>query len=129
MPDNDRPLPSLLTDFVRDITNLVQGEVALAKAELSESAHRLVTSLAELAIGALLAFAGLLVLLDALVHFLAQYMDPALAALLVGGVVALIGIVLLLKGRSTLDPENLALPRTGESLRRDAEFVREQIRG
>ena len=126
---DERPLTSLLTDLVRDVTDLVRKEIALAKAEVSESASKLGTGLIELAAGALLAFAGLLVLLNALVLKLSQYMDPALAALLVGGAVALLGIVLLLKGKSNLNPENLALPRTTASLQRDAELVKEQIRG
>lgn len=129
MPDTDRPLASLLTDLVRDVTALVRNEVALAKTELSESAGRIGSGVMEIAAGALLAFAGLLVLLNALVLQLAKYMDPALAALLVGGAVAVIGIFLLLKGKSNLDPDNLALLRTTQSLRQDTELVKEQIRG
>ena len=126
---DDRPLTSLFTDLVRDVTDLVRKEVALAKAEISENAQKLGTGLIELAAGALLTFAGLLVLLNALVLKLSQYMDAALAALLVGGAVALLGIVLLLRGKSHLDPEKLALNRTAASLQRDAELVKEQIRG
>ena len=129
MAEIDRPLTTLFTDLVRDVTDLVRKEIALAKAELGENVGKLTTGLIELAAGALLAFAGLLVLLNALVLKLSQYMDPALAALLVGGAVALLGIVLLLKGKSNLDPNNLALHRTSESLQRDAEMVKEQIRG
>ena len=126
---DERPLTGLLTDLVRDVTDLVRKEIALAKAEVSESASKLGTGLIELAAGALLTFAGLLVLLNALVLKLSQYMDAALAALLVGGAVALLGIVLLLRGKSNLDPESLALPKTTASLQRDAEMVKEQIRG
>lgn len=126
---DDRSLTSLLTDLLREMTDLVRKEITLAKTEISENASKLGTGLIELAAGALLAFAGLLVLLNALVLKLAQYMDAALAALLVGGAVALIGVVLLLKGKSNLDPANLALTRTAESLQRDAELVKEQIRG
>jgi hypothetical protein len=54
-------------------------------------------------------------------------MDPWLSALIVGLVVVAIGAVLLLRGRESLKPENLAPQRTVETLKEDKAWVQEQI--
>jgi LPXTG-motif cell wall-anchored protein len=54
-------------------------------------------------------------------------MDPWLSALIVGLVIVAIGVVLLLRGRESLKPENLAPQRTVETLKEDKAWVQEQI--
>lgn len=128
----DRSLPSLISDLTQETYTLVRKEVALAKAEMSEKVSQLTTGIAALAIGGAVAFAGILVLLDALVAKLTEVLPPDnaawLAPLIVGGVVAVIGIILLLKGRSNLEAQNLVPRRTLDSLQRDKEFAKEQVR-
>lgn len=128
---DDRPLTGLLADLMSDLAELVQKEIQLAKAELSEKVGQAGGGVATLAAGGLVAFAGLLVLLDAAVHGVAAAMEqpPAwLPSLLVGLATAAIGAVLLLYGRSRLKPENLTPRRMVESLRQDAEMIKEQVR-
>ena len=126
-PKEERSLRDLFTELMRDLTGLVRQEIALAKTEASEKLSELGIGVAALGIGALLAFAGLLVLLDALVLKLSDRMNPALAALIVGGVVLIIGVFLLLRGKSGLSASGLAPRRTAESLRRDADLVRDRV--
>lgn len=126
-PKEERSLRDLFTELVRELTDLVRKEITLAKTETSEKLSQLGTGIAALGIGALLTFAGLLVLLDALVLKLSDRMSPALAALIVGGIVAAIGVFLLLRGKNNLSAGSLAPTRTAESLRRDAEMVRDRV--
>jgi hypothetical protein len=130
VPKEDRPLGSLLGDLMGDLAELVSKEIQLAKAELAEKVSLATAGAASLAIGGLVAFAGLLVLLDAAVYGLTALFEglPLWASALIVGVVVIgVGMVLLLKGRSNLRAENLAPRRTVESLRQDAEMIKEQV--
>lgn len=126
-PKQERSLMELFTDLTQSTADLVRQEVALAKAEASEKVSQVGNAVASLAVGGLLAFAGLLILLQALVVWLAEFMPGWLASLIVGGVVALIGLGLLLAGRSALRAQSLAPRRIAESLRRDRDMVKEQL--
>jgi drug/metabolite transporter (DMT)-like permease len=128
----DRSLGTLFSELTQGTATLVQQEIALAKAEMSEKVSQLGSSLATLIIGGFVLFAGLLKLLDAAIYGIAELLPPDLtpwlAALIVGVIVAIIGAVMLQKGRSNLKSTNLAPQRTAESLRRDKEFAKEQVR-
>jgi putative superfamily III holin-X len=128
----DRSFGSLFTELTQETTTLVQQEVALAKAEMSEKISQVGSGLATLVIGGFVLFAGLLKLLDAAIFGIAEVLPPDLtpwlAALIVGVIVAIIGAVMLQKGRSNLKSGNLAPRRTAASLRRDKEFAKEQVR-
>jgi drug/metabolite transporter (DMT)-like permease len=78
--------------------------------------------------GALLAFAALIVLLDALVFGLVEVgVERWLAALIVGGVVAAVGYLLVRKGQSDLSATRLAPERTVANVRKDINLVKEQV--
>jgi uncharacterized membrane protein YqjE len=129
---DQRSIGRLLTDLSTETTALLRGEIDLAKAELSEKVSQAAMAVAALAAGALVLFAGFLVLLDAAVFGLGRVLEPyglpALAALIVAIGTMIVGLIILLIGRSALKAENLAPRRTAESLRRDREFVKEQVR-
>jgi len=128
---DDRSLGTLFTDLTRESTTLVQQEVALARAEMSEKVTQVGNGLASLIIGGFVLFAGLLKLLDAAIYGVGELMPPDLspwlAALIVGVIVTIIGIVMFQKGRSNLKPQHLTPQRTVESLHRDKEFAKEQV--
>jgi hypothetical protein len=129
---DDRSIGRLLTDLSTETTAFLRGEIDLAKAEVSEKVSQAAMAVAALAAGALVLFAGFLVLLDAAVFGLGRVLEPyglpALAALIVAIGTMIVGLIILLIGRSALKAENLAPRRTAESLRRDREFVKEQVR-
>jgi hypothetical protein len=129
---DDRSLGRLLTDLSNETTTLVRGEVDLAKAEISEKISQAAMAVAALAAGGLVLFAGFLVLLDSAVFGLGKVLEPyglpALAALIVAIGTMIVGAIILLIGRSALKAENLAPRRTAQSLSRDREFVKEQVR-
>ncbi|MGD9510891.1 MAG: phage holin family protein, partial [Geminicoccaceae bacterium] len=97
VPEN-RSVGELLRDLANDSAALVRQELALARTEAQDKLHQTMSGTAELAIAALFALAGFIILLQAAVYGLEEFgFEPWLAAVIVGGVVLLIGILLLLK--------------------------------
>ncbi len=118
LPDSDSPM-SLVRRLVDELTTLLRQEVALATAEFSRSLSAARSGVGSVAAGGAVAFAGFLVLLEAVVLALSQALRPWLAAAIVGVVVAIIGVILLQAGKRKLDPATLRPRHTAESLRRD----------
>lgn len=123
-----RSVGELLRDLAGDSANLVRQELALARTETEDKLHQSMTAFVALIAGSLLAFAALIVLLDALVYGLTEAgVERWLAALIVGGVMAAIGFLLVRKGQSDLSATRLAPERTAASLRKDINMVKEQV--
>jgi uncharacterized membrane protein YqjE len=125
----DRSVTTLLGDFAQQASALVQTEVRLLRAELSEKIAQLGTGGAEVLAGALCLLAALLVLLQALVIALANLgLGPGWASLLVGIVVAALGAFLVRKGSAQLSPSNLTPTRAQEQVSRDLRVAKEQLK-
>jgi formate hydrogenlyase subunit 3/multisubunit Na+/H+ antiporter MnhD subunit len=128
-PEQNRSLFALFSDLWRETSTLVHKEAELAKAEMSEKVSQVSTGMAELAVGGLIIFAGFIVLLIALsnglMHLLPEEQADWLAPLIVGAVVMVFGFIAVMRGRSNMRPESLAPERTMESLRRDAQMMKE----
>lgn len=123
-----RSIGELLRDLASDSASLVQQEFALARAEAEAKLHQIIMAAIELLVGALVAFAALIILLDAGVYSLAEAgLQRWLAALIVGGVVAIIGFLLVRKGQKDLSATRLAPERTAANLRKDLDLVKEQV--
>ncbi|KAB7628321.1 phage holin family protein [Alkalilimnicola sp. S0819] len=126
-PESERSVTALFRELANEVTTLVRKEVELARVETGEKVSQASQGVGALAAGALIAFAGVLVLLDAAVYALSQVWQPWLSALVVGAVVAVIGLILLSRGRSRLKARNLMPERTTESLKHDKEFVQRRM--
>ena len=125
---DDRSFKELFADLTNSVSTLFRKEIELARAEASEKIGQAGFAIGSLAGGAILALAALIVLLQALVIALAELgLAPALAALIVGGVVAIIAFALIYKGMNDLKASSLAPTRTVDSLRREANMVKEQV--
>jgi hypothetical protein len=125
----DRSLGELFADLARDTGTLVSKEVQLAKTEMTEKATRVGKDLGFLAVGGLVAYAGLLAIVAALALLVASFGVPLwVSALIVGLVVAGIGYLLVQRGLSNLKREELAPRQTIESLKEDTQWAKEQIR-
>jgi fatty acid desaturase len=126
---DDRSLGELFADLARESSTLLRQEVQLAKTELSQKASALGRDVASVAIGGLVAYAGLLAIVAALIIGLAAAGLPWwVAALLVGLIVIGIGYGLIQRGLTALKRENFAPQRTIESLQEDARWAKEQVR-
>jgi hypothetical protein len=115
---DDRSLSALVGDLTQQMSTLVQQEMQLARAEMSEQVGRIGTGFRSLALGAAFAFAGLTFVLLAGVIGLALVVPAWLAALFVGFVAANIGSLLLLRGRKALRVVDLTPHKALQSIGR-----------
>jgi drug/metabolite transporter (DMT)-like permease len=123
-----RSIGELLRDLAGDSANLIRQELRLARTETEDKLHQSMSAFVAVIAGALLAFAALIVLLDALVFGLIEVgLERWLAALIVGGVVAAIGYLLVRKGQNDLSATRLAPERTVANVRKDINLVKEQV--
>lgn len=116
-----------LTQLTREVSTLLRKEVELARTETSEKVSQALNATMALTVGGAVAFAGLLLLLAALVIGLAYVMPLWLSALLVGGTVAIIGGGMVAAGKEKLKAQNLMPERTIGTIKGDKQFVKEQL--
>lgn len=127
----DMSVPALLSSLSKDLTTLIQKEMELARAEVSEKVSQVNTGIGAIAAGALVLFAGFLVLLDALVVGIAELIPVDyiwLAPFIVGSIVAFIGFIMLQTGKNKLKAQNLSPNRTTHSLQQDKDLAKGQLR-
>ena len=118
-------LAEIVGSLATDLGDLVRGEVRLARAELDQKLDRLILAAIWLVGGALVAFAGLVVLLQAAALGLA-YVVPAWAAfLIVGLLIVIVGGLLARSGLAMLSLKGLTPDRSIASLQKDATLVKE----
>jgi hypothetical protein len=126
-----RPLAGLFSDLWRETTTLVQDELELAKADITEKAVQAGRGVSAVAVGGAILFAGMLSLLaaatGALLVVLPPGVAPWLAPLIVGAIVTIVGAIALSSGRSKLKAQNLKPERSIESLRRDTRIAKEHL--
>ena len=107
---------------------LVSQEVTLARTEVAETATRVAKDIAMLAAGGLVAYAGLLANIAAVIFLIADRGVPLwLSALIVGAIVAAIGYVLVQRGITALKQQDLTPRRTMQSLKEDTQWAKEQL--
>jgi len=123
---DDESIGHLIGEVAGDVSKLFRQEVALAKAELKEEASKAAKA------GGMLAGAGfagymVAVLLSlALVFALGAVMPLGWAALIVAVVWAVAGGVLYTAGRKRMTDVDPVPRQTVETLREDAQWVRDQ---
>ena len=124
-PEGIHGLAELLSSVATDVQDLVRGEVRLARAELDHKLDRLIIAAIWLIGGALVAFAGLVVVLEAGAAALAIVLPQWAASLIVGIVIVLIGAVFARSGLAKLSLKTLTPERTAASLQKDARVLKE----
>jgi hypothetical protein len=123
-----RSIGELFSDLTREIGTLVRDEVNLAKSELTEKATQAGKQAGAIAIGGVLAFAGLLALQYAAIVALAGAMPLWAAALIVGVIVMGIGGALAFKGINALKHQDLTPHETINTLKEDARWAKQQVK-
>lgn len=131
-----RPLGDLLTGLVSDISGLFRKEIQLAKAEASEKVDEAVKASRNLAIGGVLAIGATGVFLAALVTGLAAlFMNMGMAETPAGFVAGIVVAVVIggvawafvSRGLAEFKANKLNMQRTANSIRMDAETVKESF--
>ena len=126
----DPGVTGLFGQLMNDTSELVRGEVSLARAEMRESVNDVKAGLISLVAGAVVLLAGLPVLMIALAYGITAITGLALgwSLLIVGLLFSVIGAIMLKTASSKMSAENLAPTRTTESLSKDGRMVKEHTR-
>jgi len=125
--DTTHPIIALLTRVGSEIAYLLQTEIRLAKTELGEKISRVANAGIQLGGGSVLALAGLIVLLLAIVQWLAVAGLPyEWGLLLVGGVVLIVGVGLLISGSRSMKGSALVPQRTLDQLKADLSIMKDR---
>lgn len=123
-----KPVGTLLSDAVNQLTRLVRGEIALAKAEVAQNVRSAGIGIGLLVGAVILSLVALNVLAAALVAAVAELgLGAGWAALIVGAVLLLVALILALRGASALKPENLTPNRTVRNVQADAQTIKENV--
>ena len=126
---DDRSLGQMFADLSRETRTLIQQEIELAKTELSEKALNMAKGTAFVVGGGLLAYGGLLAVVAAVVLVLIAFGLPPWAGALLGGIVIAAGGYLFIRsGLAMLRPPELTPRQTIETLKEDAQWLRNQTR-
>lgn len=133
--DNDG-LPNLFSRLGDDIVQLFSSQLALFKVEIKEEANAYARGAAMIAFGAAVAVVGF-ALLNVAVAFAvstlfaqANFSQPAsyaLGFLATGGFYLLVGAIVVLVVKSRLAKQNLVPKRTVQELRKDKEWLKNEI--
>lgn len=126
-PSNEPSLGRLFSDLSNDFTNLVREELRLARVETMEKVSTATRSIVSMAAGGFIAYAGLLALLFMVILLLAEIMPMWLASAIVGIVAIVIGAIMIMGGRSALSNMTIVPEKTVETIKDDAEWVKEQV--
>ena len=124
-PDGLHGLGELLGNLATDIQDLVRGEVRLARSELDQKLDRVIIAAVWLLGGALVAFAGLVVVLEGGAAALALVLPQWAASAIIGVVIVVVGALFARFGLAMLSLKSLTPSRTVASLEKDARVVKE----
>ena len=129
MPDLDeRSTPSLMSDLVAQVTELVRKEIQLLRAEMNEKTTQVVIALGSILAAVVFVLTALNVLAAALVAALTNAGIPAAwSAVIVGGALAIVAVVLANRGIANLKAQSLAPERTARAAMRDVGMVKEKV--
>lgn len=126
-PGAQHSLGQIATGLAGDVQDLVKGELALARAEFDHKLHGLIAGAISVVGGALVAFAGLVVLLEGGAAILAKWVPAWASLLIVGAVIIIVGGLIARGGLAALSLRNLTPDKTTLSLAKDARIIREHI--
>jgi hypothetical protein len=127
--NDERSLGELFGDLARDMGVLVRQEVQLATTEMTHKASRAAQEVGTIVVGGLVAYAGLLAILAAVIVGLAAAgFGWWQAALLVGVIIAVIGGLLVQRGLAALKHADLAPRKTMETLKEDTQWAKDRMK-
>ena len=136
MPAENDSLPNLISRLGDDIMQLVNSQLALLKVEIREEANAYARGAAMIAFGAAVAVVGFALLNVAIAFAVstlfaqANFSQPAsyaLGFLATGGFYLIVGAIVVLIVKSRLAKQNLVPKRTVQELRKDKEWLKNEL--
>jgi uncharacterized membrane protein YqjE len=129
--DRTRGFSGLLKELVHDSTDLLRGEVLVARLELTDVAMNLARGTTAVALGAVLLLLGGLSLVAGLILVVGDQWLPRdrywLAALVVMVITGGLAAWLARRGLAQLSPSQLTPDQTLETLKEDKEWLKRQL--
>lgn len=129
-PNNNEPsIGDLFSKLARDTQQLFKQEVNLAKTEMTQAASETGKAIAKLAAGALVLYAGFMLLLWAAIFGLREATEISwwASALIVGGATLLVGLILVLWARGQMKQVSFKPEETIETLQEDRAWAKGQL--
>lgn len=125
---NDRSVPEVLQDIVRNLQEIIRSEFRLAKTEIKEEASKARKPSMAIGLGALLAIYAVGILLLAIFYALSTVVAPWLAALIVGVVVLALSGAFITTGTKRLKEVRAVPEKTIESVKENLQWAKNQIK-
>jgi uncharacterized membrane protein YqjE len=135
-PVENESLPNLISRLGDDIMQLVNSQLALLKVEIREEANAYARGAAMIAFGAAVAVVGFALLNVAIAFAVstlfaqANFSQPAsyaLGFLATGGFYLIVGAIVILVMKNRLANQNLVPKRTVQELRKDKEWLKNEL--
>jgi uncharacterized membrane protein YqjE len=117
----------LISGLIKDLQELVRGEIRLARTELREDAMTAGRGVAMIAAGALVGVTGFIFLMLGVTYLLNKSLEMWLSAAIVGAVLAVIAAICFSVGKSRLSASNFTPEQTIDTLKEDREWAKQQI--
>jgi hypothetical protein len=124
----DRPIAELLRDAVQQVQDLFRAEAQLAKAEVRQEVRLAASAALPVAIGALSAVSGWMLLLWAAVYGLAEALPLWAATLIVAAATIVAGALLLAAGIRRLKRIRPVPDRTVATMKENLAWIRPSSR-
>jgi len=118
---------SLISGLIKDMQDLIRGEIQLARTELKEDATAAGKGIGYLVAGGLIGLVAFTFVALAAAALLDKWMQTWLAVAIVAVALAVIAAILAMSGKSRLDASRLKPEQTIESLKEDREWAKQQI--
>lgn len=120
-------LGDTITGIVKDLQEIVRGEVQLAKTEIKEDASQMGKAIGMIGGAALLALTGFIFLMLGVTYLLNKSLEMWLSAGIVGVALLIIGAIVGMVGKNQMQQANLKPDQTIESVKEDKEWASRQI--
>ena len=124
---NVHSIGRIASDLAGDVQDLVRGELKLARAEIDQKVHIATIAAISIVGGALVAFAGLVVVLEGGAAVLAFWLPTWASLLIVGVVIMLIGGLISRSALSKLSLKAMKPERTLANVQTDGRIIKDHI--
>ena len=123
----ERSLGELFSELASETGTLVRQEVALAQVEITKKATDVGKNVGYLVVGGAVGYAAALALIAALIIGLANFIPAWAAALIVGVIVGVVAFMMISSALAALKKTNLTPSETVETLKEDAQWLKNQV--
>lgn len=123
----DESLGMLFADLSDQVSTLMRREVELAKVETQETISAATGAAVSMISGGVIAYAGLIIVLQAIALVLAYLIPLWISALVVGGIAIVVGAIIFMAGRSRMEDLSFVPEKTVQTVQEDVALVKEKV--